>query len=256
MRRTDRPRGFIRSGLVLWFGLACAASSLAATPQGRWEGEVAIPGAPVQIVLDLSPSGAGWAGSVTWPGRGIKGARIDSLSVGADGRVEANVAGAFGGPPLEQPTTLTLQPASDGRLEGVFRQAGHEAAVSLWRSGDAQVDAPPRQTPVPAGLAGVWRGRYELGGYPREVTLTLSASRELPSAQAPAGQLLIIGKRRNELVVDRVDAGERFVTLEASAAGLRLEGQWDARAGRFEGMVIQGPFEAALSLQRDARSGS
>ena len=62
--------------------------------------------------------------------------------------------------------------------------------------------------------------------------------------------MLIVGKRRSQLVVDRLAASDRFVVLEASAAGLRLEGRWDGAAGTFEGLVLQGPFEAAVKLQR------
>ncbi|WP_374563828.1 hypothetical protein [Ideonella sp.] len=229
----------------------------AAGPAGRWEGEARIPGAPQRMVLDLAtgPSGE-WAGSLTLPGRGVKGAPLGSLQVGADGSVQADAAGAFGGPPSELPTQLVLRPQPGGQLEGEWRQGGHSAVLALRRSGDAQVDPPPARTTLPAALAGNWRGRYELGGYPREVTLTLQATTH-PSAHA--GELLIVGKRHSQLVIDRVNAGERFVTLEASAAGIRLEGRWDAAAGAFDGSFFQGPFEAPLKLQRDAadaRSGS
>lgn len=243
--------------------IACAAAlsvplgaAAAADPSGRWEGEARIPGAPQRLVLDLAQnkSDGRWAGSLTLPGRGTKGAPLQSLQVDADGRVQADAADAFGGSPGELPTQLSLRMLPDGRLEGAWRQGGHEAGVLLWRSGEAQVDAPPPRTTVPAALAGIWRGRYELGGYPRDVTLTLRATSD-PLAEA--GELLIVGKRRSQLAIDRVDAGSRFVTLDASSARIRLEGQWDATRGTFEGNFSQGPFEAPLKLQREAaRSGS
>lgn len=231
-------------------------AAAASDPSGRWEGEARIPGAPQRLVLDLakSTSDGRWAGSLTLPGRGTKGAPLQSLQVGADGHVQADAASAVGGPPSELPTQLELRLLPDGRLEGAWRQGGHEAGVLLWRSGEAQVDPPPPRTAVPAALSGVWRGKYELGGYPRDVTLTLHATSD---PQAAAGELLIVGKRRTQLAVDRVNAGSRFVTLEAGSAGMRLEGQWDAASGSFEGLVSQGPFEAPLKLQREAaRSGS
>ncbi|MGM9487435.1 hypothetical protein ACS5PM_08820 [Ideonella sp. YS5] len=236
--------------LAAWSVMAACAAP--ASPAGRWEGEARIPGAPLPIVLDLSPSAAGgWTGSVTLPGRGVKGAALEDLRVGADGAVQAGLANALGGPPSELPTQLALRMLPDGRLEGDFRQGGHSATASLRRSGEAQVDSPPPRAPLPPALAGTWRGRYELGGVPREVTLTLSPPPAgADPATAPAGELLIVGKRRSQLVVDRVAASERFVTLEASAAGLRLEGRWDGAAGTFDGLVLQGPFEAAVKLQR------
>lgn len=238
------------AGLAAWSVLAAAAAP--ASPAGRWEGEARIPGAPMPIVLDLAPTAnGGWAGSVTLPGRGVKGVWLDQLRVGADGSVQASLANALGGPPSELPTLLALRMLPEGRLEGDYRQGGHSAVASLRRSGEAQVDTPPPRTPLPPAMAGTWRGGYELGGVPRDVTLTLSPPPAgADPATAPAGELLIVGKRRSQLVVDRVAASERFVTLEASAAGLRLEGRWDGAAGTFDGLVLQGPFEAPVKLQR------
>lgn len=238
---------------LLMPALVAAATLHAASPEGRWEGEATLPGsAPLPMVLDLAPDARGtWAGSVTLPGRGVKGAPLDALTVeAAAGRVQAGLGAAFSGAPADTPPLLAVRMLPDGRLEGELRQGGHSGRLQLQRSGEAQVDRPPPTTPVPPALAGTWRGRYELGGYPREVTLTLA----LPPA--PPGELLIVGKRRTQLAVDKVRAGERFVTLEASAAGIRLEGQWDARTGRFDGQFIQGPFEAPLRLQRAAEAGS
>jgi hypothetical protein len=231
-------------------GAATAAAS-APDPMGRWEGEAAIPGAaPLPLVLDLAPDGRGsWAGSVTLPGRGVKGAPLDGLNVTSDGQVQAGLRAAFNGTPVEPAPLLALRMLPDGRLEGELRQGGHAARLQLQRSGPPQVDLPPPDTPLPPALAGTWRGRYELGGYPREVTLTLAA------APAAPGELLIVGKRRTQLPIDKVRALGGFMTLEASSAGIRLEGRWDARSGRFDGEFIQGPFEAPLRLQRDVAGG-
>ena len=238
---------------MLWCVIGASWAAGSASPVGRWEGEARIPGAPLPLVLDLAPDASGaWRGSVILPGLGVKGAPLTAVSVAADGAVQADLAGAFSGPPSTEPTQLALRMLPDGRLEGQLRQGGHTAGVTLQRSGEAQVDGPPASTPLPPAMAGVWRGRYELGGYPRDVTLTLKppVANALPGA--PAGELLIVGKRRTQLSVDRVVAGSRFITLESSAAGIRLEGRWDAAAGRFTGQFIQGPFEAPLTLQRDA----
>lgn len=249
-----RPPRLLPTALALPAWLLAAAPLLAANPAGRWEGEATLPGAaPLPLVLDLAPDRAGtWAGSVTLPGRGVKGAPLDGLAVGADGRVQAGLGAAFNGAPAEARPLFAVRMLPDGRLEGELRQGGHAGRLQLQRSGEAQVDLPPPSTPVPPALAGTWRGRYELGGYPREVTLTLA-----PPPAAP-GELLIVGKRRTQLAIDKVRAGDSFVTLEASAAGIRLEGRWDARRGRFEGQFIQGPFEAPLQLQlqRDGGAGS
>jgi len=255
----NRRRACVLAAPMLWcvIGGAGAAGTSGQTGwQGRWEGEARIPGAPLPLVLDLAPDATGaWRGSIILPGLGVKGAPLAGVNVGADGTLQADMAAAFSGPPPATPPLLALRMLPDGRLQGELRQGGHAADVSLQRSGDAQVDAPPASTPLPPALAGIWRGRYELGGYPRDVTLTLAPPLAQALPGAPVGQLLIVGKRRTELAIDRVVAGSRFITLEASSAGLRLEGQWDASAGRFTGQVIQGPYEAPVMLQRETAAG-
>lgn len=248
----------IRSRLLLALtGVLVGGGVVAADPAGRWEGDAGIPGRPQAVVLDLArnANGAGWHGSVTLPGRGVKGAPLDALAIGADGSVTADLATAFGGPQSPFPTRLELAMRANATLAGSLQQGGHRAELVLRRSGEAQVDAPPRRTPLPAALAGTWRGRYALGGVPREVTLTLGPAGSDGSTTA-LGELLIVGPRRSQLAVDRVSAASQFLVVEATAAGLRLEGRWDGAAGWFDGTVLQGPFEAPVRLRRDAGSGS
>ena len=92
-----------------------AGPLIAADLSGRWEGELRIPAAPLPIVLDLaaSPTG-GWVGSVTLPGRGVKGASLEALQVIADS-VGASLDPAFGGAG-STPTRLDLKLQADGSL--------------------------------------------------------------------------------------------------------------------------------------------
>lgn len=236
-------------------GVAAGNASSAGGLAGRWEGEARVPGSPLPIVLDLerAPSGAGWVGSLTLPGRRVKGAPLAGVTVDDQGRLGADAAGAFGGPPSTTATRLDLRLSSDDRLVGDWQQGGHRAAVVLRRSGEAQVDEPvPSTVPLPPLLSGTWRGRYELGGYAREVTLTFAGPAPLA---APFGSMRIVGKRRTDLPIERVQAGERYLTIE-TGGGIRIEGQWDAASGHFDGWMLQGPFEARLPLRRGEGSGS
>lgn len=231
-----------------------AGPLLAADLAGRWEGELRIPGAAQPIVIDLATSSAGgWAGSVTLPGRGVKGAPLAALQVGADS-VGASLEAAFGGagsPANGTPTRVDLRLLAEGSLAGDFQQGGHRAPATLRRSGPAQVDPPRRATAIDPSLAGTWIGRYELGGSPRDVTLTLVQG----PGSAASGTLKIVGRRTTELVLDRVMQTPHFIELDASAAGIRIEGHWQAGAGRIDGSFSQGPFEAPLSLQRQHAGG-
>ena len=141
---------------------------------------------------------------------------------------------------------MLLRWQADGSLAGEWLQAGLSAPLRLQRTGGPQIDLPIAATALTPALLGRWAGRYELGGYPREVTLTLSNG----PAGLGAGELVVVGKRRTELAIDHVVQGREFLTLKASSANYRIEGRY--AADRIEGQVLQGPFEAAIVLRRAA----
>ncbi len=224
---------------ILMTTWALAATTTAAPLDGRWEGRAQVPGAPQPVVLDLQ----GGAGSVTLPGRGVSGAPLRELRV-TDGTVSASLAAAipsFGAPGPAAAVELTLAP--DGRLAGQFRQGGWSAPLMLVRTGAAQVTPAPASTPISPALAGTWKGGYALGGVPREVTLVLAAT------QPATAMLVIVGKRRNEVPVDRVAQGPVYLMLESSEFGLVIEGR--VGAGVIEGTLQQGPIEVPLRLVRE-----
>ena len=74
----------------------CSTLCHAAPPvQGRWEGQVQIPGAPLTLIVDLARNGASaWTGSVIIPGLGIKGAPLGDISV-TESRVSFALSGAM-----------------------------------------------------------------------------------------------------------------------------------------------------------------
>lgn len=229
-------------------GLLTATAQAAPDMAGRWEGEARIPGGGLPMVVDLENS----TGSVTLPGRGVKGAPLADLKVDGDS-LRFTLAAAFAIPQASTPSAQ-LRWQIDGTLVGTFLQAGQEAPLSLRRTGAPQVDRPSPATAVSPDLTGTWRGRYELGGYPREVTLTLANQ----ANGLGGGELLIVGKRTTRLPLDRVHQGQSFLTLDASSAGIRVEGRWQPGGtgpARFDGQFMQGPFEAALSLTRDTTGG-
>jgi len=228
-------------------GLARAGAHAASDPAGRWEGVADIPGQPLRLVIDLDRDAQGhWAGSVILPGRGVKGTAVDDLDVAGCG-ARLGLAAAFpGGGTLQPKVALACQ--SDGSLAGRLTLGGRDAPVRLHRTGPAQVDRPAARRPITAALAGKWTGRYELGGFAREVTLTLANGADGNGA----GQLVIVGKRTTTLQVDQVLQGREFVTVRASAANFVIEGRLAVQDGVIDGGVSQGPYEAALVLHRQS----
>ncbi len=238
------------SALALAGALAGAPAFAAADVAGRWEGVAAIAGQPLRLVVDLDHDAQGhWDGSVILPGRSVKGAPLDALAVSACDVRFALTAAFSNGAALRPTVALACKP--DGSLAGSLTLGGHSGAVTLRRSGAAQVDRPPASSVLDAALAGRWTGRYELGGFAREVTLTL-ANRE---GKGGGGQLVIVGKRTTTLEIDHVRQGREYVTVRASGADFTIEGRFAADAGVIEGGVSQGPFEAPIVLRRQVAAG-
>lgn len=230
--------------------LLSGAHAATPTAAGRWQGQADIPGMPLPVIVDLQGAeGQGWTGSVILPGRAVKGAPLSDIRVDGEG-LRFSLGAAFGGDAAASPSWAELRWQPDGRLAGSFHQGGHRAPLSLQRSGVAQVDLPAPPAPPGPDLLGTWRGRYELGGQPREVTLTL------PARAGTAGELVIVGRRRSVLAIDQVRQGRQFIVLHASAAGVSIEGRWLPAEGRIDGHFLQGPFEAPLQLRRDPRGAT
>lgn len=228
-----RRRPLLLAGAAL---LGPALAQPEAALAGRWEGEAELPGLNVPVVLDLAPrAGGGWVGAATLPGRGPRGVALTALEREGTG-LRARLPGGAG-------IAFELVLAADGaQLAGRFLQGGHAAPLRLRRTGAPQLDPPPPVTPWPAALNGVWRGRYDIGFGPREVTLRLAAA---------GSAMTIVGRRRTELAFDEQRVHGAFLLLRAAEFDIAIEAPLPV-AGRLEAQFRQGPFEAPLPLQREA----
>jgi len=112
--------------------LAAAATGAAEGPAGRWEGAIEIPGAALEVVVDLSRDGGAWSGTVDIPTQGAADLPLEEVTVeGAE--VRFRIAGIPG------------EPAFDGSLDGdvlagEFTQGGQPFPFRLQRA-EAPADA-------------------------------------------------------------------------------------------------------------------
>jgi hypothetical protein len=228
-----------RSWLLMALAAAPWAHAGALPGLGRWEGAAQVQGMPMPMVIDLDRG----AGSITLPGRRVKGAPLADLQHDARG-ARFTLAAAFLVPGEPVPS-IELRWRGRERADGVLRLGGLVAPVALRRTGDAQVDRPPASTPIADALVGTWVGRYELGGTPREVTLVLSRD----AAGRGRAAMTIVGRRRTEVPFERVVQQPRFLSLRGNAFDIAVEGAW--REGAIDATFEQGPFEAPLALRRE-----
>jgi hypothetical protein len=191
------------------------------------------------LVVDLT-HGANWNGSATLPGLNVKGAPLTDINVqGAD--VSFGIQ-AMTGPSVEPPKIKAR--LSDKKLAGDFLQGGNTARFILEKVGPPQVEEPPRSTPVAKEFEGDWKGDYELLASPRKVTLRLQNR----ASQPASADFVIVGRKVNNLPVDRITQQGNFITIESSAYGLTYEGRLEN--GEIHGTLLQGPIEVPLVLHR------
>jgi len=234
----------MRRALII-VALCVPTAALCATPEGRWAGSVAVPGRELPLVVDLAPEPSGtWAGSFIMPGLGIMGAQLANIVVTVDGVTFDTgtrlTSDAYG------PATFRAHLSPTGAMTGEMKQGGNTAPFSLVRSGVAQVDRAMRGTPVDPNLATTWTGDYEMGGYPRHVTIAFANH---PEAAATA-TFVIVGKRRNELAVDLVSAEGDFVRIESQANQAAFEGRLAKEGGELKGVIELGTLEVPIVLRR------
>lgn len=245
----------MRRALVVLLAAAPALVCSAADAQeGRWDGRVLIPGRTLAITIDLAPgpAGASWRGSMTAPGLAMQGAPLANI-VATPKEVAFDVAGALD-TPTHGPAHFQARVGDDGGLRGEMTQGGNAAPFALERVGAAQVALPPRSTPIARTLEGAWTGSFELGGYPRQVTLTL-ANRADGDVGASA-TLVVVGKRTTDLPIDLVAEEGRFLRVESRASQAAFEGAVGDGVDEIRGTFTLGPLELPLVLRRAARSAS
>ena len=236
-------------GLLLWLPtIACGAIN---APEGRWEGPIQIPGRALQLVVDLAQDSSGaWTGSIIIPGLGIKGAPLANLTV-TDTDVAFDIGSLLGSPTHGAARFKAHRTAADG-MAGEMNQGGNAANFSLTRIAPAQVEPSPRSTSVGRAIADRWIGEFELGGYPRYVTISI----ENHANAAATAQFVIVGKQTTLLPVDLVTQEGDFVRVESQANRVAFEGRFFMERGEIRGIVELGPFEIPLVLRRSAGSGS
>ena len=123
----------------------------------------------------------------------------------------------------------------------------------LKKTGPAQVELPRKSTAISKDLEGEWKGDYEMNGYPRHVTLTLS--NRARSGQG-AAQLVVVGKRTTNAPVDLVTDEDGFLTIESHEIGITYEGRLQKEAGEIKGTFTLGPFELPLVLRTNTMKTS
>ena len=193
-------------------------------------------------MLDLARHDGAWTGAITLPGSGVRGSAVSAIDAGDDSLafdVAALDVGRHG------PARLVARLQGAHALDGEWRQAGHVATLHLRRTGDAELDDANGSAIVAEAFAHEWRGSFELGGYPRQVSIAIAN----PPGTPARATFVIVGKRVNELPVDRVAQDGPFVRVQSRSTGIAFEGRL-AGEREWRGTIALGGLELPLVLRR------
>lgn len=109
----------------LLLGAETEAAAAAASPEGRWNGKIEVPGSPLEVEVTLERDGDAWKGSITIPAQGAKDLPLEKLSVAGNA-----LAFAISGIPGEPTFSGTLDDAAKA-ISGTFTQAGQSFPFAL-----------------------------------------------------------------------------------------------------------------------------
>lgn len=156
------------------------ATQAAAQADGRWEGHIEIPGAPLLVKVLLEREADAWRGTIDIPAQGAEALPLSRISVRDDAgdaqRVEFAIRGVPGRP--------TFQGRLEGgEIRGRFEQGG---ATFPFRLGRQAVPLPRPQEPRPPFPYASEDVRFESGSVRLAGTLTI------PAGDGPFPAVLLI----------------------------------------------------------------
>jgi hypothetical protein len=208
---------------------------------GRWEGTVQIPGRPFTLIIDLSWDQTGkWAGSVIVPGFNVKGAPLSDLAVAVkDTDIAFVIRGVLGNPSVKGRLV-------DGAIQGEFAEGGNSAPVLLHRIGDAQVDLPPKSTPVRHELEGLWTGSLVYASHEFRVKLTLKNG-----GNGAGATLVLIREKDFPLTIGLVQEDGSTLTIQTEDGQESVDAKFDTAKGEIRGAMQIGGAEVPLLLHKE-----
>jgi len=240
------------SGLILVgsFLLAPAPALLAQAPvdpSGHWTGAIHIPaynGASARelgIDVDIAKAaGGGFDATFGQPAQNIKGLPLGTVTLDGPSisfELKANGGGLFKG---------TVADARKISGEFITTEGGFAIPFDLARTGDAQIQAPPKSAAISKALEGTWNGTIEFEGKKERLVLKLA---NRPDGTA-AGTVLDLDGSNVEIPIGMTQKAAN-VTIEVAAVNASFTGVLNGN--ELSGTWNQGPLTLPVSFTRGAK---
>ncbi len=242
MHRAHRtPSLFV---LLLFSGTFLHAQTVV-DPSGHWEGTIKAPEKEVRIEIDLAKNSRGeLAATFGNPAENIKGLPLANVAV--EGRSLRFVlkAGSGGGP-------FDGVLSDDGKsITGTFttatRQGDFALPFTLTRTGDARIEALPKNPAIGKDLEGTWTGTVDVEGKPLHVLLKMLNQPDGTSA----GIVANLDQPDVEIPITTISQSVLKVSLEVKVIGGAYSGALNIEGTELTGTWTQGGFSAPLTFRK------
>jgi len=209
---------------------------------GHWEGNIAIPGTPLEIVVDIARGKEGfWRGTLAVPSQGGKDLPLLNLSV-EGGAVSFDMPGAPGYPSMKGKLS------ADGKaITGELIQAGHNVPFQLERKGETKLTADAKTSGPLGELKGEWEGALNAGGQTLRLKFKIS-----PSLDGSLAGVLDSIDQQVFIPVDSATEEAGSVTLVLNLIGGTFKGKLGTDKKSIEGAWEQNGNSLPLTLKRPA----
>jgi hypothetical protein len=224
---------------VFVFASSCViparAQSDAASISGHWKGSVQVQAMQLNFEVDIAKTAHGdLTGTISLPSQQIKG--LPLLKVAIDGNVVSFYARD------DQPFRGTI---ADGTIAGDMTVEGLVAPFTMTRSGDAAIEAPPRNTGIAKELAGTWNGALGTNG--RQLRLIMVIAPQADGTMIAEMTDVDEGGLKSPLRLTQQGAS---LTIESVAIPAKIAGALNVDNTELVGTFTQGPASLPLTLHR------
>lgn len=216
---------------------------------GHWEGAISLPAVPLAVRVDLerSTNGAAWHGTIDIPVQGLRGFKLDPVTV-----QDADIRFAMPGIPGDPRFSGTLEPNAS-ILTGDFTQAGQRYPFRLERKSKpttAPGETPSRGSPG-RGLPGHWQGSLKPAPV---IELRLALEITNSAAGNPGGVLISLDQGAVRIPMTTLTERDGAVRFETASVGAAFEGKLNADGSELTGEFAQGGQKLPLTFLRLARA--
>ena len=220
------------------FLLSAAAAAADSPAAGHWDGEIAVPGQPLKVIIDLTEKDGQWTGTIDIPAQGLSGFALSKINVKGR-KATFEMAGVPGTPTFEG--TIS---DDDKSMDGTFSQGGANLKFALKRAAAKQKTSEPKGVPG-EGLAANWQGRIDAGPVKLRVILKIEEK-----DGALSGTFISVDQGNAEIPLTEIKLNGRAMSFQAPRVNGSYKGTMSADGSQVEGTWSQAGQSMPLNVVR------